>query len=147
MKIYDEITKEELTEESCDPEKGYLYIDRIKTGHVDTTYEIMEDSISDLWPNGMQREIPAHDIYEECQYYHAYTEAEIAEREEADKNAAEAAEREANINRITEIDAQITYTAMMTNTLLTEDEDSDHSSDSSENETDNSVTEEDESNE
>ena len=147
MKIYDEITKEELTEESCDLEKGYLYTDRIKVGHVDTTYEIMEDSVSDLWPNGMQREIPAHDIYEECQYYHTYTEAEIAEREEADKNAAEAAEREANISRITEIDAQITYTAMMTNTLLTEDEDTEDSSDISEDETDNSVIEEDESNE
>ncbi len=132
MKIYDEITKEELTEESCDLEKGFLYNDRIKTGHVDTTYEIMGDSISDLWPNGMQREIPEHDIYEDCQYYHTYTEAEIAEKEAADKNAAEAAEREANINRITEIDAQITYTAMMTNTLL---------------ESDNSNTEEDTSNE
>lgn len=47
MKIYDEITKEELTEKSCDLEKCFLYNNRIKTGHVDTTYEIMEDSISD----------------------------------------------------------------------------------------------------
>ena len=121
MKIYDEITKKELIKESCDLEKGYLYNGQIKTGHVDTTYEIMEDSINENWPNGMQKEIPEHDVYEDCQYYHTYTEAEIVEKEAADKNAAEAAEREANISRITEIDAQITYTAMMTDTLMNED--------------------------
>ena len=121
MKIYDEITKKELIKESCDLEKGYLYDGQIKTGHVDTSYEIMEGSVNEFWPDGMKREIPEHDIYEDCQYYHTYTEAEIAEKEAADKNAAEAAEREANISRITEIDAQITYTAMMTDTLMNED--------------------------
>lgn len=137
MKIYDETTKEELTEESCDLEKGYLYDGQMKTSHVDTKYEIMEDSISDLWPNGMQKEIPAHDVYEDCKYYHAYTEEEIAEREEIQKQeeAQRAAdeEREANISRITEIDAQITYTAMMTNTLLSDDEDTDSTDESGDN--------------
>lgn len=26
---------------------------------------------------GLRRIIPAHDVYEDCQYYHAYNEAEI----------------------------------------------------------------------
>lgn len=122
MKIYDETTKEEITEESCDLEKGYLYDGQMKTGHVDVTYEVMEDSVSDIWPDGMQKEIPAHDLFESCKYYHTYTEGEIEARKQAEADRAAAEERETNISRITEIDAQITYTAMMTNTLLGEEE-------------------------
>ncbi len=124
MKIYDEITKEELQESSCDLSKGYIYTGQIVTEHVEESYEIMEDSISEDWPNGMKQIIPAHDKYEDCKYYHAYTEKELKSKEEADKKATEAIEREANIDRIMKIDAQITYTAMMTNTLLYEDGDS-----------------------
>lgn len=122
MKIYDETTKEELSEESCDLEKGYLYDGQMKIGHVDVTYEIMEDSVSDIWPDGMQKEIPAHDLFESCKYYHTYTEGEIEAKKQAEAERAAAEERENNISRITEIDAQITYTAMMTNTLLDEEE-------------------------
>ena len=46
MKIYDEITKEELTEKSCDLEKCFLYNNRLQLGHVDTSSEILVDSIS-----------------------------------------------------------------------------------------------------
>lgn len=136
MKIYDETTKEELTEESCDLEKGYLYDGQMKTGHVDVAYEVMEDSVSELWPEGMRKEIPARDLYESCKYYHTYTEGELAAKKQAEEERAAAEERETNISRITEIDAQITYTAMMTNTLLedgseTDTTDSDSSNDSS----------------
>ena len=121
MKIYDEITKKELIKESCDLEKGYLYDGQIKTGHVDISYEIMEDSINENWPNGMQKEIPEHDVYEDCQYYHTYTEEELEDKKQAEKKRAEAEERETNISHITEIDAQVTYTAMMTDTLMNEE--------------------------
>ena len=151
MKIYDETTKEELTEESCDLEKGYLYDGQMKTGHVEVTYKVMEDSVSDLWPEGMREEIPAHDTYEDCQYYHTYTEEELESRKKAEKERVAAEEREMNISRITEIDAQITYTAMMTDTLLIDDStDSTDTNDSSmENkmETDNISTKEDTNNE
>ena len=151
MKIYDETTKEELTEESCDLEKGYLYDGQMKTGHVEVTYKVMEDSVSDLWPEGMREEIPAHDTYEDCQYYHTYTEEELESRKQAEKERVAAEEREMNISRITEIDAQITYTAMMTDTLLIDDStDSTDTNDSSmENkmETDNISTKEDTNNE
>ncbi len=131
MKIYDETTKEELTEESCDLEKGYLYDGQMKTGHVDVTYRIMDDSVSELWPEGMREEIPAHDTYESCKYYHTYTEGELEARKQAEAERAAAEERETNISRITEIDAQITYTAMMTNTLLDDESDTDAEEDES----------------
>lgn len=123
MKIYDETTKEELTEESCNLEKGYLYDGQMKTGHVEMTYKVMEDSVSDLWPEGMREEIPGHDTYESCKYYHTYTKEELESRKHAEEERAAAEERETNISRITEIDAQITYTAMMTNTLLNDESD------------------------
>lgn len=123
MKIYDETTKEELTEESCNLEKGYLYDGQMKTGHVEVSYKVMEDSVSDLWPEGMREEIPGHDTYESCKYYHTYTEGELAAKKQAEEERAAAEERETNISRITEIDAQITYTAMMTNTLLNDESD------------------------
>ena len=131
MKIYDETTKEELTEKSCDLEKGYLYDGQMKTGYVEVTYKVMEDSVSDLWPEGMREEIPAHDTYEDCQYYHTYTEEELESRKQAEKERVAAEEREMNISRITEIDAQITYTAMMTNTLLNDESDASDNNDSS----------------
>lgn len=145
MKIYDETTKKELTEESCDLEKGYLYDGQMKTGHVDVTYEVMEDSVSELWPEGMRKEIPEHDLYESCKYYHTYTEGELASKKQAEAERAAAEERETNISRITEIDAQITYTAMMTNTLLGDESETDTTDSDSSN--DSSDTKEDASNE
>ena len=131
MKIYDEITKEEITRE-IDTSKGYTYDSRIVTGHVDDTYEIMEDSVSELWPDGMKKIVPGYDVYEECKFYHAYTEKELkqieADKDQKEKEEAEAAakeqaerEREEKISRIDSIDAQVTYTAMMTDTLMNED--------------------------
>ena len=40
MKIYDEITNEELT--SPDLSTGYLYTSRLVIGHTEESYEIME---------------------------------------------------------------------------------------------------------
>ena len=118
MKIYDEITKEELT--APDESKGYLYDSQIKTGMTEDTYEVMEGTVTEDCPNGLRRLIPGHAVFEACQFYHTYTDEEIKRMEE--QAAAEQAdkEREERIARIDSIDAQVTYTAMMTDTLMEE---------------------------
>ena len=154
MKTYDEITKEAITSK-IDSSKGYTYSGKIVSKHVDDTRVIMEGSVNEFWPNGMEKIVPGYDIYEECLYYHTYTEEELKAiqdekdrlaKEEADRLAAEKAEEEARkeaeeaaiaqakaqakkeeswnagLDKINDIDAQITYTAMMTDTLLTEDD-------------------------
>ena len=151
MKTYDEITKEEIASE-IDSSKGYTYSGKIVSGHVDEKSVIMEGSVSEFWPNGMTKIIPGYDIYEDCLYYHAYTEEELkAIQDEKDRLAKEAEERQkaqeaeqaaieerarkeeawnAGLDKINDIDAQITYTAMMTDTLLTEDTNSTDNNDS-----------------
>lgn len=118
MKIYDEITKEELT--APDESKGYLYESQIKTGMTEDTYEVMEGTVTEDCPNGLRRLIPGHAVFEACQFYHTYTDEEIKRMEE--QAAADQAdkEREERIARIDSIDAQVTYTAMMTDTLMEE---------------------------
>lgn len=120
MKIYDEITHKELT--APDESKGYLYNGSIKTGQTEDTYEIMEGTKTEENPNGLRRLIPGHDIYEDCKYYHTYSEEELAQKKaeaEAEQLAKDQAEK---IARIDAIDAQVTYTAMMTDTLMVEEE-------------------------
>lgn len=118
MKIYDEITKKELT--APDESKGYLYESQIKTGMTEDTYEVMEGTVTEDCPNGLRRLIPGHAVFEACQFYHTYTDEEIKRMEE--QAAAEQAvkDREERIARIDSIDAQVTYTAMMTDTLMEE---------------------------
>ena len=100
MKIYNEITKKEITSE-IDSSKGYTYSGKIVSGHVDETKVIMEGSVNEFWPEGMKKIVPGYDIYEECKFYHAYTEDELKEiqdekdrlaKEETDRLAAEAEE-------------------------------------------------------
>ena len=136
MKIYDEITKEELT--APDESKGYLYDSQIKTGMTEDTYEVMEGTVTEDCPNGLRRLIPGHAVFEACQFYHTYTDEEIKRMEE--QAAAEQAdkEREERIARIDSIDAQVTYTAMMTDTLMEETDSGEGSgSDGSADSTDN----------
>ena len=77
MKIYDEKTHEEIS--NPDLELGYVYDGTIVTGREEEKYEVMEGTVTDSNPDGLRRLIPAHDIVEECQYYHAYTDDEIEE--------------------------------------------------------------------
>lgn len=92
MKIYDEITNEELT--SPDLSAGYLYTARRVAEHVPESREVMQGTVTEENPQGLSRIIPAHDVYEDCQYYHAYTAEERDEREkptlqeQVDANAA-----------------------------------------------------------
>lgn len=118
MKIYDEITKEELT--APDESKGYLYESQIKTGMTEDTYEVMEGTVTDDCPNGLRRLIPGHAVFEACQFYHTYTDEEIKRMEEQAAAEQAAKDRDERIARIDSIDAQVTYTAMMTDTLMEE---------------------------
>lgn len=118
MKIYDEITKEELT--APDESKGYLYESQIKTGMTEDTYEVMEGTVTEDCPNGLRRLIPGHAVFEACQFYHTYTDEEIKRMEEQAAAEQAAKDREERISRIDSIDAQVTYTAMMTDTLMEE---------------------------
>lgn len=146
MKIYDEALENEL--ETVDLEKGYLKIaQRLVQHHPEQQreihYEVMEGTVTEDFPNGLRQEIvdkeysAAWDEYEDVQRFIPYTEAELAEMakkkaaeeakraeqeaamkkatEEAAKAAIEQAEK---IARIDAIDAQVTYTAMMTDTLM-----------------------------
>lgn len=74
LKIYDEITLEQIFEP--DLEKGYLYDGQIKTGTEPEKRIIMEGTITERNPEGLKKVIPPKDIYEDCQYYHKYTEEE-----------------------------------------------------------------------
>lgn len=125
MKIYDEITKEELT--APDESKGYLYESQIKTGMTEDTYEVMEGTVTEDCPNGLRRLIPGHAVFEACQFYHTYTDEEIKRMEEQAAAEQAAKDREERIGRIDSIDAQVTYTAMMTDTLMEETDSSDGS--------------------
>lgn len=118
MKIYDEITKEELT--APDESKGYLYESQIKTGMTEDTYEVMEGTVTEDCPNGLRRLIHGHAVFEACQFYHTYTDEEIKRMEEQAAAEQAAKDREERIARIDSIDAQVTYTAMMTDTLMEE---------------------------
>lgn len=108
MKIYDEITNEELT--SPDLSAGYLYTARRVIGHTEESYEIMEGTVTEKCPGGLRRLIPAHNIYEDCQFYHAYTAEEILQRNKPTLQ-----------DQISAVEAQATYTAMMTDTMMTEE--------------------------
>lgn len=135
MKVYDEKLMVELKE--YDLTKGYLEDAQIVSKHHEATprkfhLEVMEhDSI-----DGLRHEVedapaqPAWDEYEAVKRYVPYTEEElaaIAEKEKQEKLAAEELERqqkeeEARKELLDKLDAQVTYTALQTNTLLSNEE-------------------------
>ena len=92
MKIYDEITNEELT--SPDLAAGYLYPARRVAGHVPEGRAVMPGTGTEDDPKGREHIIAGYDVYEDCQFYRAYTAEELAEREkptlqeQVDANAA-----------------------------------------------------------
>ena len=78
MKIYDEITREEITDPNLSA--GYVYDGVLVTGHTEERIEVMEGTVTEDRPEGLRRLIPAQDITEPCQWYHAYTEEELAQQ-------------------------------------------------------------------
>ena len=99
MKIYDEITLEEISEP--DLSAGRLYDGVRVTGQ---TLEVMDGTVTESRPEGLRRLV---DVTEECQYYHRYT-----EREQAVLSGT------VEPSQLDRVEAQATYTAMMTDTLL-----------------------------
>ena len=142
MKIYDETLTTEL--ESPDLTLGRLESARRLVAHHNAVerqyhYEVMEGTVTDECPEGLRREVEdvaaaaAWDEYEDVQRYVPYTEAElaeIAEKAQAEKAAADAAakaaeqaakETAARRDAAEKLTAQVTYTAMMTDTMLPEE--------------------------
>lgn len=102
MKIYDEITREELTDP--DLSAGRLYDGEIVTGHTEEHLEVMDGTVTEDRPKGLRRLVPAAEITEACRFYHKYTVGELAAMTQP--------------SQLERLDAQTTYTAMMTDTLL-----------------------------
>lgn len=141
MKVYDAALEHEL--QNPDLTRGKLESARRVTVHHEAVpasvrYEVMADTITADFPDGLRQEIttPAQDAwdeYEEVQRYVPFTNAElaeIAEKAEAEKAAADAAakdaeeaakEEAARRDAAEKLNAQVTYTAMMTDTLLAEE--------------------------
>lgn len=141
MKIYDAALETEL--QNPDLTRGKLETAQRVTVHHDAVpasvrYEVMADTVTADFPEGLQQEITtpaqaAYDEYEEVQRYVPYTEAELAEiaaKAQAEKAAAEAAakaaeqaakEEAARRDAAEKLNAQVTYTAMMTDTMLPEE--------------------------
>ncbi len=85
MKIYDEITREELTDP--DLSAGRLYDGEIVTGHTEEYLEVMDGTVTEDRPEGLRRLVPAAEITEACRYYHKYTEGELAAMQGGDTQA------------------------------------------------------------
>ena len=141
MKIYDAALETEL--QNPDLTRGKLETAQRVTVHHDAVpasvrYEVMPGTVTADCPEGLRQEITtpakaAYDEYEEVQRYVPYTEAElaeIAEKAQAEKAAAEAAakaaeqaakEEAARRDAAEKLNAQVTYTAMMTDTMLPEE--------------------------
>ena len=86
MKIYDEITNEALT--APDLSAGCLYTARRVAEHVPESREVMQGTVTEDNPEGLAHIISGYDKYEDCQMYHRYTVAELAERQQAEIEAS-----------------------------------------------------------
>ncbi len=98
MAVYDELTGELLTDP--DLSAGYLYDGQRVTVHHDAVEPVTEIGILPGTEHcnggaGLQGTIvvtpgtPAWDEYEECQYYHKYTEAELAAQHPPDTGGSD----------------------------------------------------------
>ena len=134
MKIYDADLLHEL--QNPDLTRGKLETAQRVTVHHEAVpasvrYEVMPGTVTADFPEGLRQEITtpaqeAWDEYEEVQRYVPYTDAElaeIAEKAQAEKDAAELADKEEAARRdaAEKMAAQVTYTAMMTGTMLPEE--------------------------
>ena len=134
MKIYDADLLHEL--QNPDLTRGKLETAQRVTVHHEAVpasvrYEVMPGTVTADCPEGLRQEITtpaqeAWDEYEEVQRYVPYTDAElaeIAEKAQAEKDAAERADKEEAARRdaAEKMAAQVTYTAMMTGTMLPEE--------------------------
>lgn len=96
MKTYIAGTSQEI--QNPDLTKGYTYTGKIFVGTEDT---VMPGSVEIFPPDGLRER---KDVYEECQFYRQYTEEELSAKNEP--------------SQLDRIEAKVTYTAMMTDTLM-----------------------------
>lgn len=141
MKIYDATLEHEL--QNPEMALGKLETAKRVTVHHEAVpasvrYKVMPGTVTADCPDGLRQEITttaqdAYDEYEEVQRYVPYTDAEladIAKKAQAEKDAADAAakafeqaakEEEARRDAAEKLNAQVTYTAMMTGTMIPEE--------------------------
>lgn len=141
MKIYDATLEHEL--QNPDMALGKLETAKRVTVHHEAVsasvrYKVMPGTVTADCPDGLRQEITttaqdAYDEYEEVQRYVPYTDAEladIAKKAQAEKDASDAAakafeqaakEEEARRDAAEKLNAQVTYTAMMTGTMIPEE--------------------------
>lgn len=76
MAIYHELTG--LPVENPDLSAGFVY-DGVKViGYTEETKILMNGTASSRNPLGLYKRVPPQPIYEDCQWYHRYTEEELA---------------------------------------------------------------------
>lgn len=80
LKIYDETTGLEVTEP--DLTAGCLYSEVRITGYEDAYTEVVAQTVTAERPEGLRRTVPARPITETCQWYHTYTQEELAARQD-----------------------------------------------------------------
>nr|DAN57133.1 MAG TPA: hypothetical protein [Caudoviricetes sp.] len=141
MKIYDATLEHEL--QNPEMALGKLETAKRVTVHHEAVpasvrYKVMPGTVTADCPDGLRQEITttaqdAYDEYEEVQRYVPYTDAEladIAKKTQAEKDASDAAakafeqaakEEEARRDAAEKLNAQVTYTAMMTGTMIPEE--------------------------
>lgn len=80
MKTYDEATGLEM--EEVDLSEGCTYKGKKLVGYTEETKVVMAGTVSDRHPEGLYKKIPAQPIYEDCFWYHQWTEEELAAQNE-----------------------------------------------------------------
>lgn len=78
--VYDEITKEEILEP--DLSAGRVYDGVRIVGYTKGYYKVMQDTVTEKRPKGLRTWVPPEPVTESCQWYHKYTEEELAQQQE-----------------------------------------------------------------
>lgn len=76
--IYDESTR--LPIETPDLSAGRVYDGVRIIGYTEGYYKVMQDTITEKRPKGLRTWVPPEPITEPCQWYHRYTEDELAQQ-------------------------------------------------------------------
>lgn len=87
MPIYDELTNEIISNPNL--EKGKVYFETHIISHEDEVIRVMEGTITPETPEGLKEYIPARDITEQIQKYHAYTPEELVTQQQEKINSSQ----------------------------------------------------------
>lgn len=85
--ICDEITKQPV--ENPNLSAGYVYDGFRIVGYTDGGYKVMQDTVTEKRPRGLRTWVPPEPITEPCQYYHKYTEDELAAMQPTEEPSAD----------------------------------------------------------